>query len=76
MHLICPLFVPYFLLGIIAVPREIENTAYAKFWGEIRRIMGNVEVTYTKKGDFLLFIRHFHISQNTPFPPPPPQIFS
>ena len=23
-----------FLLGITAVPREIENNAYAKFWGE------------------------------------------
>ena len=22
-----------FLLGLTAVPREIENTAYAKFWG-------------------------------------------
>ena len=22
-----------FLLGIIAIPREIENNAYAKFWG-------------------------------------------
>ena len=33
--------------------------------------MGNVEVAYTKKGDFLLFIRHFHISHNTPSLPPP-----
>ena len=45
MHLICPP-PPYprppkillnlcfsFLLGITAVPREIENKAYAKFWG-------------------------------------------
>ena len=35
-----------FLLGITAVPREIENNAYAKFWGQIRCIMGSVEVTY------------------------------
>ena len=34
MHLICSLFVPYFLLGIIAVPREIENIAYANFLGK------------------------------------------
>ena len=47
MHLICPPPPPphrpkkkilpnlcfSFLLGITAVPREIENKAYAKFWG-------------------------------------------
>ena len=38
MHMICPpkfclTFVFSFLLGITAVPREIENNAYAKFWG-------------------------------------------
>ena len=38
MHLICPpkfciIFVFHFSLGITAVPREIENNAYAKFWG-------------------------------------------
>ena len=49
MHLICP---PKccinlcfsFLPDITAVPREIENNAYAKFLGEVRYIMGNVEV--------------------------------
>ena len=35
-----------FLLGITAVPREIENNAHAKFGGQIRYIMGNVEVAY------------------------------
>ena len=30
MHLICFSFL---LRGITAVPREIENNAYAKFWG-------------------------------------------
>ena len=35
-----------FLLGITAVPREIENNAYAKFWGQRRCIMGNLEVAY------------------------------
>ena len=45
-HLICPpkfclTFVFSFLLGITAVPREIENNAYAKFggWGQIRCVM-------------------------------------
>ena len=38
MHLICPpkfcmTFVFHFSLGITAVPREIENNAYAKFGG-------------------------------------------
>ena len=37
-------------LGITAVPREIENKAYAKFGGGgggvIRCIMGDVQVTY------------------------------
>ena len=31
-------------LGITAVPREIENNAHAKFWGQIRFRKGNVEV--------------------------------
>ena len=40
-----------FLLGITAVPREIENNAYAQFWGvgeegEISCIMGDVQVAY------------------------------
>ena len=33
-----------FVLAITAVPRETENSAYAKFGGRIRCIMGNVEV--------------------------------
>ena len=37
MRLICPQILHSlcfsFLLGITAVPREIENNAYAKFWG-------------------------------------------
>ena len=37
MHLICPQILHNlcfsFLLGITAVPREIENNAYAKSWG-------------------------------------------
>ena len=35
-----------FLLGITVVPREIKNNAYANFWGEIRCIMGDVQVAY------------------------------
>ena len=60
MHLICPPPPPHpppflhdlcfsSLPGITAVPGEIENNAYAKFWGgggQIRGIMGNVEVAY------------------------------
>ena len=51
MHLICsPPPLPQilhnlclsFLLGITAVPREIENNAYAKFW----EAMGDVQVAY------------------------------
>ena len=39
------------LLGITAIPREIENNAYAKFeggggGGQIRHIMGNALVVY------------------------------
>ena len=30
---VCITFVFHFSLGITAVPREIENNAYAKFWG-------------------------------------------
>ena len=37
------------LLGTTVVPREIENNAYAKFWGQIRCIMGNVQVAYFAK---------------------------
>ena len=33
-----------FLLGIKAVPREIESKGYANFGGQKRCIMGNVEV--------------------------------
>ena len=35
-----------FLLGITAVPSEIENNAYANFWWQIRCIMGDVQVAY------------------------------
>ena len=43
------LFCFSFLLGITAVPREIENNAYANFWGHIRCIMGDVQVAYWGK---------------------------
>ena len=77
-HLLCPEKILHnlcfsFVLGITAVPRETENSAYAKFGGQIRCIMGNVEVAYSTKRDFLLYIRHLHISHNTPCLPP--QIF-
>ena len=60
MHLICPPKFLHnlcfsFLLGITAVPREIENNAYANFVGgvggrgegQIRCIMGDVQVAYS-----------------------------
>ena len=39
-----------FFLDIIAIPREIENKAYANFGRQIRCIMGNVEVVYKSFG--------------------------
>ena len=54
------------LLGITAFSREIENSAYAKFWEQVRCIMGIVEVAYSRKRDLLLFIRHLHIFHNRP----------
>ena len=57
MHSLCAPQILYnlffsLLLGITAIPREIENNAYAKFegggggGGQIRRIMGNALVVY------------------------------
>ena len=36
-----------FLLGLTIIPREIENSAYAKFLGLTKCIMENVEVANT-----------------------------
>ena len=47
-----------FLLGITAVPREIENNAYTNFWGANKFIMGNVEVAY---GRITLVVARFLI---------------
>ena len=33
-----------FLFGVTVVPREIEDNAYAKFGGQTRCIMGDVQV--------------------------------
>ena len=52
-----------FLLDITAVPREIENNAYVKFWGARRRIMGDVQVAYI--GVVLFFIGPDFVSVNT-----------
>ena len=38
-----------FLLGITADPIEIENNAYAKFGGQMKCIVGNVEVAYSAR---------------------------
>ena len=51
MHLISP---PKFCITFVfhssftAVPKEIENNAYAKFGGQIRCIMRDVQVAYTR----------------------------
>ena len=36
------------------------------FGGQIRYIMGNVELAYSTKRDFLVYICYLHISHNTP----------
>ena len=70
MHLICP--TPQILhnlcfstlLRITAVPREIENNAYAKFWGKIRCIMGDVQVvneSLKSKFSFIHFVYNLMI---------------
>ena len=55
MHLISPLpLLPQilhnlsfsFLLGITIIQREIENNAYAKFWGANKVHHGRVQVAY------------------------------
>ena len=80
MHLICPrkfcITFVFISPGYYSRPIEIENSAYANFWGQIRCIMGNVKVAYSTKRDFLLFISHLHISHNTSCLPPPPPNFS
>ena len=38
-----------FLLGVRAVPREIENNAYAKFLGANKVIMADVQVAYARE---------------------------
>ena len=59
MHLICPLFVPYFL---IAVPREIENIAYAIFWGENKAHNGKCgSGVYKERGCFTLHPPFSHL---------------
>ena len=52
------------LLGITTVPREIENNAYAKFWGQIRCIMGDVQVvneSLKSKFSFIHFVYNLMI---------------
>ena len=69
-HNLCFLF----LLGITVVPREIENNANAKFWGQIRCIVGSVKVAYTQSrynlGQSCILEEHF--SKHRPTTPPPP----
>ena len=54
--------------------REIENNANAKFWGQIRCIVGSVKVAYTQSrynlGQSCILEEHF--SKHRPTTPPPP----
>ena len=62
-----------FLLGWVLQPSQekMKTVLMQNFEGQIRCIMGNVEVAYSRKRDFLVYIRHLHISHNTPcFCPP------
>ena len=67
-----------FLLGWVLQPslEKLKTALLQNFGGQIRCIMGNLEVAYSTKRDFLVYIRHLHISHNTPcFCTPPPQFF-
>ena len=57
-----------FLLGWVLQPSQekLKTALMQNFGGQIRCIMGNVEVAYSTKRDFLVYIRHLHISHNTP----------
>ena len=80
MHLIwsrkfCITFVFHFLWVLQPSQGKLKTVLMQKFGGQVRLIMRNVEVAYGTKRDFLLFIRHLHISYNTLCPPPPLQFF-
>ena len=61
-----------FLLCWVLQPSQekLKTALMQNFGGQIRCIVGNVEVAYSPKRDFLLYIRHLHISHNTPCLPP------
>ena len=67
---ICITFV--FVLGWVLQPcqEKLKTALMQNFRRQIRCIMGNVEVAYSTKRDFLVYIRHLHISHNTPSSPP------
>ena len=46
----CIIFVFSFLLGIKALPREIENNAYVKFWGANKVHYGKRHHLINEKG--------------------------
>ena len=48
-----------FLLGVEMAPRETENNAYAKFWGEQQRALSYVMVFSGVVNFFLVFMNDF-----------------
>ena len=49
----------HFSMGIAAVPKELENNAYAKFWGAKRYIIGNVwRVLFRPRFSFRVAVTH------------------
>ena len=67
---ICITFVFLFSWVLQPSQEKLKKVLMQNFGGQIWCIMGYVEVAYSRKRDFLLFIRHFHISHNTPCLPP------
>ena len=72
MHMIClpapqkklHIFCFSFLLGITAVPREIENNVYAKFWGAIMCIMGDVQVAWQEQIHVIIIAYILEVQKN------------
>ena len=61
-----------FLLCWVLQPSQgkLKTVLMQNLGGQIRCIMENVEVACSTKRDFLLYLRHLHISHNTPCLPP------
>ena len=53
-----------FLLSITAVPRETENNVYAKFWGAIMCIMGDVQVAWQEQIHVIIIAYILEVQKN------------